>query len=88
MNYPEHEKLSKVKDQSQEIGQFIDWLGKKNMAIGKFFERSGECNSWEVFEPTKIGIEKLLAEYFEINLTVLETEKRLMLDEQRKLNNK
>lgn len=24
--YPEHEKLSKIKDQSQTIGEFIDWL--------------------------------------------------------------
>lgn len=27
--YPEHEKLDEIKDQSQAIGEFLEWLGRE-----------------------------------------------------------
>jgi len=70
MKYEEHEKLHKVKDQSQTIGQFLEWLN----------EQYTLCESDEdTYYPTHINIEKLLATYFEIDLDKIENEKQQML---------
>ena len=37
-NYPEHDKLSKISDESQLVGEFIDWLQDKGYTICKFQE--------------------------------------------------
>lgn len=68
--YPEHEKLSKVKDQSQVIGEFLDF--------SKFTlceERRGR------YYPTMMSIQDILADWFGIDSQRLEDEKRQMLDE-------
>lgn len=69
--YPEHEKLSAIQDQSQQIGMFLDWLQ--------------ETYPYESAELPRI--QKLLAEYFEIDEDKLEEEKRLMLRTCRAHNN-
>jgi len=71
-DYPEHEKLKAVKDRSQAIGKFIEWLETdKRMAI---------ChNDGQGYWPTGTPITKLLAEHFEIDLDRLEDEKRQMM---------
>jgi hypothetical protein len=39
--YPEHEKLDKVKDQSEICGEFLDWLRiEKNLALCKYHQRT------------------------------------------------
>lgn len=62
--YPEHAKLDKVKGESQAIGEFLDWYR------GKAADDEGYYGA-----PT----ERLLAEYFGVNLKILEKEKRQML---------
>lgn len=97
--YPEHAKLDKVKDQSQTIGEFLEWLGTKNRELATYRESKeppyididGELKSNEKYipegwYPLNYSIEKLLAEYFEIDLNKLEKEKRQMLDEIRNAN--
>lgn len=121
--YPEHDKLAAVKDQSQAIGSFLDhgpwtlclwqedgnngkpmYVWSEDSATGKRKSESGESASrwdyanghanrnpeyeeWEEgFFPVYRPIEKLLAEYFGIDLERLEAEKRAMLEEQRRLN--
>ena len=83
-DYPEHKKLKVVKDRSQAIGDFIEWLGARGMAVCDFDPTYLRDN----YVPTRIPINKLLAEYFEIDLDRLEEEKLAMLDEQRALNAK
>lgn len=74
--YPECEKMSKVKDKSQTIGEFIEWIEwKKNWEI---CERRGREDS---LFPVPFSTEKLLADFFGINLDKVEKEKRQMLDE-------
>lgn len=75
--YPEHERMKAVQAESQAIGEFIEngpgTLCEWNEALEEFLPISG-------------GIEKLLAAHFNIDLDVIEAEKRDMLDKQRELN--
>ena len=83
MEYPECEKMRKVKDQSQVIGEFLDWLhGEKNIL---FAEQRGEP-PFDRILPVLFNTEELLAEFFNIDLKKVEQEKRAMLDEIRKKN--
>lgn len=97
--YPEHEKLTKIKDESQTIGEFLEWFQheKKVTACVKHkhddscYSKSGySCCSFRVDEyaPFPFLTEVLLAEYFKIDLNKIEKEKRQMLDKIKKVNNK
>ena len=77
MEYPEHEKLAKIKDESQSIGEFLSWL-RQDRWICELDEVKDQ------FYPTRESIESLLAEYFGINQDKLEQEKRQILAELRK----
>ncbi len=89
--YPEHEKLQAVRERSQAIGTFLEWLlGTKGFRIAKWMKVPDE-DSWadegaEVDELVQqhIDIEKILAEFYEIDLNKLELEKQAMLDSIRK----
>jgi hypothetical protein len=76
-DYPEHDKLEAVKDQSQAIGEFLEngrWtLCEWDDRTGRFWSIRGDVN-------------RVLAEYFEIDLDKLEAEKRQMLDAMRAAN--
>jgi len=79
--YPEHEKLKNVKNESETIGQFLEWQKTKNRDLCTFDSRFDE------FTPTFHGsIEKILGEYFEIDLQKLEKEKLQMIKELRCVN--
>lgn len=70
--YPECEKMQAVKDKSQAIGEFIEWLGINSMFIGEYHEDGYPCHAM-------LNTEQLLAKYFNINLNKVEKEKRSML---------
>ena len=78
--YPEHEKLSTVKEESQSIGEFLEWLESSKYAI---CEITGGGFTAQ-FHPSIKSIESLLAEYFEVDLKVIAAEKDAMLEEFRK----
>jgi hypothetical protein len=80
MNYPECEKLSAIKDQSQIVGEFLDWLqNEKNVVL------CDPTESWDhPYVPISKGSNRLLAEYFKIDLDKIEEEKLAMLEEFRK----
>lgn len=89
-NYPEHEKLQAVKDKSQAIGEFLEWLqDTKHYVIAQWEQvdpdtEPGESSGAdEGLFSASINIEKLLAEYFHIDLAKLEQEKQAMLDKVR-----
>lgn len=83
--YPEHEKLHKIKDQSQTIGQFLEWTGEKGWHLAEYVEEYEELD-WDMLMPIRRSITDLLAEYFGIDQNRLEAEKRQMLDEIRAEN--
>lgn len=97
--YPEHEKLKKVKEQSQACGEFLEWLqGPRRYRLGEYHEHNDDCwlpgenqtekrkvcgMNTETLYPAPINTRKLLAEFFEIDEAKLEEEKLSMLAELR-----
>ena len=82
VTYPEHDKLKAIRDKSQVIGEFLEWCETKGLLLGMWETGGGP----DRFYPVHIPVNNLLADYFGIDLRVLENEKRAMLAEQRKLN--
>jgi DNA polymerase III epsilon subunit-like protein len=106
---PECEKLSKVSEQSQKIGEFLDWLEAKSIVLSQSHEHTIGCyaphdhekckrrhekceRGYErcdvarlcgflegVLVPINVTFEKLLAEFYGIDLAKVERERRAML---------
>jgi hypothetical protein len=83
-DYPEHAKLAKVSDKSQAIGEFLEWLTtEQGYTLAKWSDTEyAEGRLYSTHESTNV----LLAQFFDIDLTVLEAEKRAILAHQRELN--
>lgn len=77
-DYPEHDRLSAVADESQAIGAFLDWLTSE---AGYRIIRWVDDPDYN--EPVPVGwdgITKTLARYFNIDLVKIEREKEQMLE--------
>jgi len=71
---PECEKLSAVREKSQPLGEFLDWLEReRGLTLAEFEEHA------EHYFPARIGTERLLAEYFNIDLGAAERERSALL---------
>lgn len=74
--YPECEKMAAVKDQSQIISEFLEWMQhEQKLIICVYSDYSRK------YIPVDTTFEKLLAKFFEIDLDKIEEEQRYMLDE-------
>lgn len=81
---PEIDKMKSVNPQSQAIGEFLVWLQEfKGVSMVHTIEEEDDCEK-EV--PYYFSIEKLLAEYFEIDLKKVEEEKLAILEQFNKAN--
>jgi hypothetical protein len=78
--YPEHEKLAKVSDESNAIGDFIMWLESKGTHLMQWND------SAEDWLPDQDSIVSMLAAYYDIDLKKIEQEKREMLNTMREMN--
>lgn len=79
-DYPQHEKLSEIREKSQAIGEFLDWMREeKEFTIAEYDKHD---QLW----PAGIHTQRLLAEFFEIDYDALMAEKDAMLEAQRELN--
>lgn len=88
--YPEHEKQRKVLVESNAIGEFIDTggyhLSKPHVHVEDcgHIQRDGYGQGCERFkgslEPVHATIEKILADYFGIDLKRINAEKEQMLE--------
>lgn len=75
---PELDKMLAVKDESQKIGEFLEWLGQESLLICGFDESGcDECGNQ--LYPTRSTREQLLADYFEIDLNKCEQERQQLL---------
>lgn len=74
--YPEHEKLRAISDQSQTVGEFVEWMGQQGIHLGEYLH--GEWSQARLV-PTHRNTVDLLAEFFGIDQKRLEGEKRAML---------
>ena len=72
---PESEKLLAIKDKSQIIGEFLDWLRSEQEVTLCTLDESEDQ-----FYPVFVSIEDLLAEYFGIDLQKVEQEKVALLE--------
>ena len=75
--YPEHEKLEAVKDESQAIGAFFDWLQNERHPTLQMCIVTDHAD--HPFQPAPVSIRQLLAEYFSIDLKKIDAEKDEML---------
>lgn len=74
---PMLEKLASVRDQSQIIGEFLDYMNTREIEMCEFQEdRDGDGN----YFPTRMSIEEMLALFFEIDLKEAEKERQILLD--------
>ena len=88
---PECEKIHAVAPFSQKIGEFIEWMAtEKGAVFSEYHEHSERCFDEEGYrncglrqhEMTRFyfDIGSTLAEFFGINLAVVETERRALLE--------
>jgi hypothetical protein len=80
--YPEHEKMQKVRAESQAQGEFLEWLEEQQIRLCKYV--ADEPGFRASFQPVHCRKESLLAQYHGIDLKKIESEKQQMLDELRK----
>lgn len=79
MSYPELEKMQAVSGESQKIGRFLEWLqSEREPRIELAVWHGGKFG--DELRPSNLKIEPLLAEYFNIDLVIVEYERRVMLD--------
>lgn len=73
LNTPELDRMAAVQEQSQTIGEFLDWLqNERHVDLCAFDNRT----RWL---PIHDSTEELLAEYFSIDLKQVEQEKQGLL---------
>lgn len=83
--YPEHQNLKRISDQSQAICEFIEWLESGEAGKdGEHLEIAHRDLEWDELESYYEKKEPLVARFFDIDLDKLEEEKRQMLEECRK----
>lgn len=75
---PECEKLSKVSEQSNKIGDFLDWLRQHSIVLCTYDDDSEQY--FDAGMMTDSGINRLLAQYFGVDLNKVEEERRALLE--------
>ena len=70
-DYPEHDKMNAVKEESQAIGEFLTWAEGEGMILYHQFARV----------PVMKSTNQLLADYYGIDLDEVNAEKRRMIQE-------
>lgn len=93
--YPEHDKLQAISDESQTIGLFLDTSGytlcrvmyrAPHNGIGALSETPTKDDQDGRLVPVSTPINDILADYFDIDQAKIEEEKRAMLDQLRAMN--
>ena len=85
--YPEHEKMREVKNDADTIAAFLEWLEEQEMFVAILQDDADATEGYRAV-PADLGIEKLLAKYFAIDLEKIGDEKDQMLADFRALNEK
>lgn len=83
--YTEHEKLKSVQQESQFLGEFLDWMGENGYFICKQEEAENYSNHFITVQQHK-SIEQWLSMFLNIDLKKIEVEKQQMLKEIREMN--
>ena len=80
--HPNLDKMLTVKDDSHKLGEFIDWLSSNKGVILAMWGEANDENEepTDYLYPCNIKLERLLAEYFEIDYDAMEKEKKAILE--------
>jgi hypothetical protein len=73
---PTLDKMLANKVESQAIGNFLTWLSENEFVIAKYGTARGQRDT---LVPEYKGIKQMLADYFGVDLTVAEKERRAIL---------
>ena len=91
--YPECEKIAEVSEELNKIGRFLNWLKmEKGFVLGEYYkvdeidDISDYGDLEEVIFPVHTSTDKLLAEYYDIDMNKVEEERREMLEDIRSKN--
>lgn len=76
--YPECAKLQEVTPFSQKIGEFVDWLRDEHDLVLARWDRDEDS-----LNEVSPSMERLLAEFFDIDLAKVDAERRAILAELR-----
>lgn len=76
---PECEKLAAISEESNRIGEFLSWLSRQDIIIAQY-DSFGDLYRSRNYQLTDSGINRMLAEYYEIDLDKVERERRALLD--------
>lgn len=76
----ELQKINAVREKSQAIGEFLDWLSQKNYSICELRFKT-KLKIDEAYFPIHKSIEKWIAEYFDIDLEQAEKERVKILED-------
>lgn len=77
-------KMCAVKERSQTIGEFIEWLNENGMQVCRL--EGYEDSFRDEYTPIRESTEQLLANHFGIDLNEAENERRALLDYIRECN--
>ena len=88
INTPELDKMLAVKNKSQAIGEFLEWLESNDMTIARYATKDDcyddEGDRTDINEgdylPVRLSIENMLAKYFGLDLNKAEKEKQALLE--------
>lgn len=86
MKTPELEKIQKVAPDSQKIGEFLEWLSGKEIVLAEWSGSDCEECGEETLMHISQNRERLLADYFCIDLAKAEKERQAILDDIRAKN--
>lgn len=73
LEYPEHHRLSLVKEEADVISAFLEWLEVNERFLGEW-DDEGNCQPWYKHNA------HVLAEYFDIDLNKITEEKNRLLE--------
>lgn len=79
LKYPVHARLESIRPLSQAIYDFLEWCEERSIVLAEQ-EQTASSTKIERWWPILKSRRDLLAEHFEIDQQVLETEKRRMLE--------
>lgn len=83
-DYPELEKIQAVREESQKIGEFLEWLSGEGLQIAEYAEDEDEDGDDPRLTLHYESRESLLAKFFGIDLQKAEQERRAILEELQK----
>jgi len=75
--YPEHDKLKNISKISQELGSILDYLNSKGYTLRKWYEDE----NYGGYVAIDQSITQILAEYYKIDLNMIDVEKMQMINE-------